>query len=69
MMTAKLQSKLNTLMSNWWNGNISDAQAQVRNLNKRELTQLLVNQHQLEQGAWSKANIVKLQDFVVDALA
>lgn len=69
MMTAKMEAKLNTLMRNWWNGNISDARTQVRNLNKRELAQLLINQQQLSDGAWSKENIVRLQDFVVDALA
>jgi len=68
MMTAKMEDKLNTLMRNWWNGNLSEAKRQTRNLNKRELTQLLINQHQLKNGAWSKENILKIQDFVVESL-
>ena len=68
-MTEKQEQKLNELMRHWWNGNLTDARAQVRKLTKRDLTQLLINQHQLANGAWSQENVVKLQDFVADALS
>jgi len=67
-MTNKLEQKLNELMRNWWNGNQSDAERQLRALKKRDLAHLLVNQHRLEDGAWSKENVVKLQDWVVGVL-
>ena len=67
-MTRKLEHKLNELMRNWWNGNRSDAQRQLRALKKRDLAHLLVNQQRLEDGVWSRENIVKLQDWVVGVL-
>jgi hypothetical protein len=67
-MTNKLEQKLNELMRNWWNGSRSDAERQLRALKKRDLAHLLVNQHRLEDGAWSKENVVKLQDWVVGVL-
>jgi hypothetical protein len=68
MMTSKLEKKLNTLMDNWTNGNISDAQQQIRNLNKSELAQLLINQQLLSSGVMSRSRVIALEDFIVDAL-
>jgi len=47
-MTNKLEQKLNELMRNWWNGNRSDAERQLRALKKRDLAHLLINQHRLK---------------------
>lgn len=68
MITQKQHSKMNELMRNWWNGNLSDAGAQVRKLTKRELAFLLLNQQELAHGAYHAPNVLKFQKFVVDAL-
>jgi len=67
-MTNKLEHKLNELMRNWWNGNRSDAERQLRALKKRELVHLLVNQQALYDGAWSNDGNLKFQDWVVGVL-
>ena len=67
-MTNKLEQRLNQLMKNWWTGNLSDAERQLRALKKRELVHLLINQHRLNDGAWHIDNVVKLQDWVADTL-
>ena len=67
-MTNKLEQRLNQLMKNWWTGNLSEAERQLRALKKRDLVHLLVNQHRLEDGAWSKEYQIKLEDWVVGVL-
>jgi len=67
-MTKQQENRLNKIMWNWWHGNLSEARRLLIALRKRDLAQLLVNQHNLEHGAWSKEYQIKLEDWVVGSL-
>ena len=67
-MTKQQENKLNKIMWNWWHGNLADARQGLRRLHKKDLAQLLVNQQQLEHGAWSREYQIKLEDWIIGTL-
>lgn len=67
-MNDELNKKLSEIMLDWWSFRLEEARDQIRGLSNKELTQFLINQQKLRDGAWSEENILKIQDFVVGAL-
>lgn len=68
-MIHRTNVKLNHILVLYFNGASAQAKAELKKLKKKELAQLLILTHQLEQGVgWTRERRVDFEDWVLRAL-